>query len=184
MAYNLGPVKPHVKAAANEIGPRFGITTVYGFGPGSVTNSDHPKGLALDFMTSNKAKGDALAAYCIQNASRLSVKYIIWYRKIWQGGWTNYSGFNPHYDHVHVSFNAVAGTGSSIVPVGNPIANPLAPGLAILKDVNDGIGWITDPKNIARIAMFIIGLILIFIAVIGIASVKTAYSTVKGVVNG
>lgn len=106
---SLGNVKPHVRAAAAEIGPRFGIKTIYGWAPGTY---EHPKGLALDFMTNNipngKAVGDALAAYVLQNAARLKVMYVIWYRRSWnpkRGTWIAYSGASAHTDHVHVSFD-------------------------------------------------------------------------------
>ena len=108
--YKLGPVKPDVQAAAYEIGPKFGIKTIYGWAPGQF---DHPKGLALDFMINTpglgKPVGDALAAYVLANAARLNVKYVIWYRRSWnpqRGTWVAYSGDSPHTDHVHVSFNS------------------------------------------------------------------------------
>lgn len=31
------------------------------------------------------------------------IKYIIWNRRIWTGGWKNYAGTNPHTKHLHVS---------------------------------------------------------------------------------
>lgn len=111
----LGAVKPHVQAAADEIAQRFNIWTIGGYrSTGSVPNSDHPKGLAIDVMT--VAKGDMVAAYAIANASRLSVTYIIWNRRIWEGGnWASYSGPSPHTDHVHISFAGSAGPGGAPV---------------------------------------------------------------------
>jgi hypothetical protein len=107
-AYKLGNVRPVTKAAVQEIGPKFGIKTVYGWAPGLY---DHPKGLAADFMVNtpglSKATGDALAAYVIANAARLKVKYVIWYRRSWnpqRGTWVDYHGDSDHTDHVHVSF--------------------------------------------------------------------------------
>jgi len=83
MAYLLGAVKPHVKAIADSLGPKYGFTVVYGFGPGSIAGSDHPKGLALDFMTSDKGRGDALVADLMANSGPYAVKYIVWYRRSW-----------------------------------------------------------------------------------------------------
>jgi hypothetical protein len=105
---SLGNVKPHVLAGASEIANRFGITNVGGYrSKGSVPNSDHPKGLAVDLMTKDKAKGDAIAAYALANASRLKVKYVIWWGQINNGsGWKKYNGPSDHKDHVHISFNA------------------------------------------------------------------------------
>lgn len=155
----IGPVKAHVRAAANDIAPRFGITTIHGFGTGSVPNSDHPKGLALDFMTKSKSNGDALAAYVVANASRLSVSYLIWWRRIWDPsrGWHAYTGFNPHTDHVHVSFKPVAsgksGFGEMVPPmVGVPNV-----------DLAAAVKLVTDPHTYLRLLVFAIGAIAIFI---------------------
>ena len=104
----LGAVKPHVGAAAAEVGPKFQIATIYGWAPGLY---DHPKGLALDFMVNtpglSKATGDALVAYLIANWKRLKIKYIIWYRESWnpeRNTWVPYKGDSAHTDHVHASF--------------------------------------------------------------------------------
>lgn len=108
MAYQLGNVKPWVAAAANDLGPRFGITQIGGYRDGQFVygREDHPGGLALDFMTRS---GQALADYARVNAQPLGVNYVIWDRRIWsraksEQGWRPYSGSNPHIDHVHVSF--------------------------------------------------------------------------------
>lgn len=109
--YNLGAVKPWVAAAANHLGPMFGISTVYGFGQrGNV--SDHPKGLALDFMC-GKSAGDRLASYARANHKRLNITYIIWRQRIWSinnPGWRRMedrgSPTANHMDHVHISFLA------------------------------------------------------------------------------
>ena len=105
-SYHLGPVRSHVAAAAREIGPRFGIRRVLGHRGGG--GGDHPRGLALDFMTTG-ATGDRLAAYARGNASRYRIDYVIWDRRIWSvgragEGWRAYRGWSPHTDHVHVSF--------------------------------------------------------------------------------
>lgn len=108
--YDLGGVKPHVRAAAKLYGTRFGIKEVGGVGPGSVPGSDHPNGLALDFMVSaakDKARGDALAAALLADPL---VTYVIWNRRINSKngkGWRTYFGPRSHTDHVHASFKAV-----------------------------------------------------------------------------
>lgn len=114
-AWNDPRVKPHVRAAAVEIRDRFGIANIGGWrATGSVQNSDHPKGLALDVMTT--LRGTEISAWAIANASRLSITYIIWNRQIWRGGqWTRYTGPSPHTDHVHLSFSASPGTGGANV---------------------------------------------------------------------
>jgi hypothetical protein len=113
----LGAVKPHVKAAAEEIAARFQIYNIGGFATsGHATNSDHYTGHAIDVMT--VSKGTMVAEWALANAARLSVKYIIWNRRIntLDGrGWRPYNGPSPHTDHVHISFRP--GTGDGSVPV-------------------------------------------------------------------
>lgn len=82
---------------------------------------EHPKGRACDFAAdkngfggvatgSSRAYGDRLAQYFIDNASRLGVMYVIWFRRIWlpSSGWRSYSRGNgdpasDHTNHVHLS---------------------------------------------------------------------------------
>lgn len=84
-------------------------------------SGEHPKGKACDFSAApggfedvtatggDKAYGDQLATYLKNNASRLGVMYVIWYRQIWMPntGWRAYSGGGSpaadHTNHVHVS---------------------------------------------------------------------------------
>ncbi|MEV0157616.1 hypothetical protein AB0H57_28360 [Micromonospora sp. NPDC050686] len=84
-------------------------------------DGEHPKGRACDFAAAkggfanvtasggDKAYGDSLASYLKNNASRLGVMYVIWYRQIWMPntGWRAYSGGGSpaadHTNHVHVS---------------------------------------------------------------------------------
>lgn len=113
---SLNKLESNGKAAVIEIRQKFPqITTIYGWRASSDYSSDHPNGRAVDFMIpsykSNKALGDALAAYVIANGPRLHMTYVIWRQRIW----TPYSGTwramedrgSPtanHMDHVHVSF--------------------------------------------------------------------------------
>lgn len=72
---------------------------------GSVDNSDHPKGKAIDAMTSNPAEAEAIISAFKQIAG---AKYFIWNRQIgaiytlWARRY--YNGPSPHTDHVHMSF--------------------------------------------------------------------------------
>ena len=105
----FGKVKAWVAAAGYEIRCAFGVSTVLGVGSrGEV--SDHPLGLALDFMV-NRTTGDALANFALQNMDRLSIKYVIWRQRInygsgWQGMEDRGGVTANHYDHVHVSFDS------------------------------------------------------------------------------
>ena len=81
---------------------------------------EHPKGRACDFAAASdgfggaatggdRAYGNRLAAWYVENADRLGVLYVIWYRQIWLpgSGWRAYqSGGDPssaHTNHVHLS---------------------------------------------------------------------------------
>lgn len=120
LPYALGPVKDHVRLAADSIGSKFSITTVLGVGL-RAGESDHPKGLALDFMIGkDMAKGGALAEYVKSNASAYGVTYVMWNKRIWSvarqaEGWRTVKnrGSNTanHMDHVHVSFSPTPGSG-------------------------------------------------------------------------
>lgn len=179
MAYALGPVKAHVKAAANEIGPKFGVTTIYGFrqGGGEYGISDHPLGLALDFMVyRNKARGDGIANYAFTNQGRLRVHYIIWYRKIYNvkrasEGWRDYHGTsNPHTDHVHISFLKEGDSGGSDQPGGGAGGGSGIPGIPDLSAVTKASEWLTNPNNWKRIGIFLAGAVLLIMALLRMAS--------------
>lgn len=97
------------------------IRTTYGVG-GRSGRSDHPRGLAVDFMVENyrSAEGNALgwqlAEWTRANADALDVKYIIWDMRYWSAsapdkGWVPYTRYGPnpddnlaHRNHVHVSY--------------------------------------------------------------------------------
>ena len=70
---------------------------------------------AVDFMIpdykNNKALGDTLAQYFIDNLTRLNGTYVIWRQRIWtpyNGRWKAMedrgSDTANHMNHVHVSF--------------------------------------------------------------------------------
>lgn len=108
--YNLPKVKSYVVSAANELGGRFGIKTIGGYGHRG-NETDHDDGKALDFMTRS---GGALASFAEKNWKRLNIKYIIWNQHIWNPsraseGWRMMEDRGGdtanHKDHVHISFN-------------------------------------------------------------------------------
>src|SRR5690606_23877283 len=97
----------------------FGVANIGGWRASAADMSGHPAGLALDFQTggegAGRLTGDKVAAYFVQNASRLHVKYVIWQQRIWKPSaptWTlmetrpgDKPGYDPnHLRHVHVSF--------------------------------------------------------------------------------
>lgn len=177
--YSLGPVKPHVRAVAESLGPQFGYTTIWGYAyrniEGTSKLSDHAKGLALDFMSyTNMAQGTSLANHLVANYKQLNVTYVIWNRRIWEPhrGWYAYTGRNPHTDHVHVSFTPTGtynGPGSN---VGGGSDNVSQGGTL------DKLQMFTDSRMWLRVAMFIGGVALIFVALLGATG-----SQLKGIVK-
>ncbi|MEZ4369586.1 MAG: hypothetical protein R3B07_02135 [Polyangiaceae bacterium] len=68
----------------------------------------------IDWLLKTDQHGNACAL-----ARRFGVMYMIWNKRIWgsyrspngscaSSGWSNYSGSNPHTDHVHLSFSWLA----------------------------------------------------------------------------
>lgn len=122
MAYALGAVKPWVADVANTVGPVLGVTNIAGWRASAADMSGHPAGLALDLQVGSDVNlGNKVAAYFIQNASALQVKYLIWQQRSWYPGkgWkamATVAGEAPGYDpnhkrHVHVSFNEAVSDG-------------------------------------------------------------------------
>nr|WP_300146253.1 SH3 domain-containing protein [Propionicimonas sp.] len=113
---SLNKLEPYGKAAVLEVRANFPeIKTIYGWRSSSAYSSDHPNGRAIDNMIpsykSNKALGDRVAQYFIDNGKRLHVTYIIWRQRnytISRGYWKAMedrgSDTQNHMDHVHVSF--------------------------------------------------------------------------------
>lgn len=106
-------VKPGVREAGNFLKERFNVSDVGGVA-GRANASDHPKGLALDFMV-NRSTGDELAVYALDNQTRFGITYVIWRQRINYGkgdGWElmeDRGGATAnHFDHVHISFSSSA----------------------------------------------------------------------------
>lgn len=103
----LAGALPHVAQVGHLIGKTFAVADIGGaIGRG---NDDHGAGLALDFMTSDPAQGDAIANFVLANKQRFGVTYVIWQQRYNDGsGWSfmedRGSATANHYDHVHVSF--------------------------------------------------------------------------------
>lgn len=80
--------------------------TIYGWrSVGSVPNSDHPKGKALDIMNPTSGQANAII---ITFMGLPGATYWIWNREraARNKGWKveKYLGPSPHLDHVHLSF--------------------------------------------------------------------------------
>lgn len=172
MGYDLSKVKPWVAAAANEIGPKFGIKDIGGWSAtGSVPNSDHPKGLALDLMTLNHSTGNGIVEYGIANAERLGITYIIYWGRIWTAStnkWKTYSGPSPHVDHVHISFSANGdsnvGVGGTVIPAALP-----APYTLVLDQLEGLAARVGDPALWKRVGLYVGGATLVVLGSYGLA---------------
>lgn len=106
----LAGTRAHVAAAGHHLVRRFDVdlSSVLGRASRSRAGSDHPAGLALDFLV-DRDTGDALADYVVAHRVELAVKYVIWEQRINLGdGWRpmeDRGGITAnHFDHVHVSF--------------------------------------------------------------------------------
>ncbi|WP_348537456.1 hypothetical protein [Nocardia carnea] len=107
----LAGTQPHVAQVGNLIGQTFGVADIGG--ADGRYDGEHGAGLALDFMTSDPAHGDAIADFVLANKERFGVTYVIWQQRYNDGsGWSYMedrgSPTQNHYDHVHVSFDSAA----------------------------------------------------------------------------
>lgn len=125
LGFAYGGVQPHVARAGDEVAQKFGPLPGGIGGVGQRPNeSDHPLGLALDFMTlQNTALGDRIAQYLQTNSKRLLVKYLIWKQRINEGSaWTPMEDRGSitanHFDHVHSSFLRFGQTGKQFTGAG------------------------------------------------------------------
>lgn len=89
------------------ISERFGISNIGGWRPAD-KYGEHSTGRALDVMTSDKAKGDAVKDFAVDNASAIDLKWAIWQQKLWYPGGSSQKMDNRgsptqnHMDHVHI----------------------------------------------------------------------------------
>ncbi|MEV1145369.1 hypothetical protein [Micromonospora sp. NPDC049799] len=114
-----GCITPRTLHALNQAKAANFTRYVSCYRPGG--SGEHPKGRACDFAAQqdgfggdasggDRTYGNNLAAFYVNNADRLAVLYVIWYRQIWlpSSGWKSYSGANgdpssDHTNHVHLS---------------------------------------------------------------------------------
>lgn len=170
---------PHVRTAVDELADKFDIDTV-----GTYPGHQPTMSMAADFMNSDVAKGDSLAAYAKANAKRLGIQYIIWNTKIWNiqrdsEGWRPYRGTtNPHKDHIHISFYSKPGTGGPPITDSFPGISPIDPllrgfakgmgplhDLAVLSNaIGRLFGWMSNAQNWWNLLLILVGVILVFMS--------------------
>ncbi|MFV0131689.1 tachylectin-related carbohydrate-binding protein [Streptomyces sp. HMX87] len=118
-------VKPGTQGLLDLLNEAYGFHTSYftrACNDGGT--SEHKEGRALDYMLNYYDSGDRAVAEDIltwllktdkhgnkhANARRLGIMYLIWNNQIWSSsraadGWREYSGSNPHRDHIHFSLS-------------------------------------------------------------------------------
>ncbi|MGH3434019.1 MAG: hypothetical protein ACRDQB_14410, partial [Thermocrispum sp.] len=102
-----GTVAP-VAQVGNHVLSKFDVDSAGGRA-GRAGSSDHPSGLAIDFMVDPQA-GNEVADYVLQHQQQFGVTYVIWQQRYNDGsGWSTMqdrgSPTANHMDHVHVSFS-------------------------------------------------------------------------------
>jgi hypothetical protein len=106
-------VLPRVREVACFLDTRFPeITSILGRGPRQLAGSDHPKGLAVDFMVGDQSElGDEIADCAADHFDDWGLKYIIWEQEIMSESGEEFremedrgSDTANHRDHVHLSF--------------------------------------------------------------------------------
>lgn len=108
---NYDGVEPYVGIVGAHIQDKFGVTDVKGKADREGA-SEHPKGLALDFMTNTgNVDGDDIRDYLLDRAEDFGIIYVIWQQTLYVPGEEpeemedRGDDTANHRDHVHVSFN-------------------------------------------------------------------------------
>ena len=169
----LPKVQPRVREIGNAVGNMFDVPNIGGWRAYD-PYPDHPSGWALDYMVyADRAKGDRIAQYHIDNAQALGVKYLIWYDQTWnrqRGTWEPYQPKNPrrhkHMDHVHVTYVSSAGAipGATNVGLKNPVDN-LLNSIPVLKELEKLSTTLSDADWWRRIGIGALGLVVLLVAV-------------------
>ncbi|MFZ0325527.1 MAG: hypothetical protein WAN48_15515 [Actinomycetes bacterium] len=138
--------RPGAKKIASLIRATYGADESIGISYNACyTVSEHNEGRALDWMidTTNRAdmaKAKAFLGWLLgpdkygnkaAMARRLGVMYIIFNRRMWRAysprGWGDYTGTNPHTDHMHISLSLDGSTGRTSFWTDQPLAGPCQP---------------------------------------------------------
>lgn len=110
----LQGTRPHVAQVGHFLAAKFGhpLAAIGGFRASARDPDGHPAGRALDFGPPiTRDRGDAIAAYAVENRAELGVEYVIWRQRINNGdGWEPMGDRGDdtqnHFDHVHINFEA------------------------------------------------------------------------------
>ncbi len=118
------PFKPGVVAFRALVLAAYPGTSGAGERSCSGGSSEHHEGRALDWMVDasdpvERGYAEDLIDWLLApdeygnpnaNARRFGIMYMIWNREVWKAydpddGWQDYTGSNPHVDHIHFSFS-------------------------------------------------------------------------------
>jgi len=99
-------LQPSAERLCSAVYASFTPKTIGGYRPNA---GEHSTGRAVDIMITNKAQGDAVAAWVQQHVGQFRVQYVIWRQRYWEPG----AAWDPmedrgsptanHMDHVHVT---------------------------------------------------------------------------------
>jgi hypothetical protein len=135
--------RPGAKKVARLIRETYGQDQSIGISRNACyTISEHNEGRAVDWMLDASNRADMATARAFFRwlfapdkygnpdamARRLGVMYIIWNHRMWRayegGVWGDYSGTDPHTDHIHISLSLDGATGRTSFWTGQPLAGP------------------------------------------------------------
>lgn len=183
MPVNAKMDKPVTANAIRYIEGRWKVTCGGYRATGSVSGSDHPKGLAVDAMTRDLRVGNEIEGWALAHPD---CTYTIWQRRYKTPGGVNqpYTGPSPHIDHVHISFR---GTGDPGAPSGGQSSGGgrgegqgLIDALASLVAAPAKmIAWLTDRNNWFRAGGVIVGVFLLVIGMLRLAVFSTVVKAVR-----
>lgn len=146
--YEGGGLVKGTSELRNIISQRFGITNIGGWRPQD-KYGEHSTGRALDVMTSDKAKGDAVKDFAVDNASAIDLKWAIWQQKLWYPGGRSEamadrgSPTQNHMDHVHI-FSGPGITNGLLGALKSTTAEPAqTPGGGVNPPVGDAGGAVS-----------------------------------------
>lgn len=117
------PIGRGTRQLRDYIAARHGITTTYMPGRSRpMTDAQrldmHQAGRAIDFMTSDVAKGTAIAEELAAIGDRAGIQLVIFAGNVWSQGqpstrrFAKYTGASGHYDHLHVEVNEAGAAGT------------------------------------------------------------------------
>jgi hypothetical protein len=128
-----GLLVPDAAQAKQVIQQMFGIKDIGGYRSPDGYN-EHSSGEALDIMVgANKALGDQVNQFLLQNAAALGVQYDLWQQTQWNPDGTS-SGMEDrggatanHRDHVHARFKPGSAASGQVAPPGATAFAPTDP---------------------------------------------------------